>query len=142
MILAAVVYVIRGMPAAPPQPLEHTPTAVQILVRSTATPRRVPPTAMSTPERRTRTPEPEPVPVDAKIEKGVEVRVKGTGVEGLSFRSGPGVNYARLKTVYDDDIFTVLDGPQEADGHVWWRLQDEGGTAGWGADTWLEPVVE
>jgi hypothetical protein len=36
----------------------------------------------------------------------------------------------------------VLEGPQEADGHVWWRLEDEGGTAGWGSDTWLELVVE
>ena len=93
---------------------------------------------MSTPEMGTATPKPESTPAETEIKIGVEVKVIGTGAEGLSFRSGPGVNDARLKTVYDGEVFTVLEGPEEASGYRWWRLQDEEGTAGWGVHTWLE----
>jgi hypothetical protein len=97
---------------------------------------------VSTPEPLTATPELESSPVETEIKIGVEVKVKGTGVDGLSFRSGPGLNYARLKTVHDGDVFSVLEGPEEASGYRWWRLEDDGGTAGWGADAWLEATGE
>lgn len=140
LIMAAVIYVVRGMPAAPPEVVELTATPAE--VGPTATPRRGPPTATPTPGTPTATPEPESPAVEAEIAVGVQVRVTGTSAAGLSFRSGPGVNYARLKTVYDGEIFAVLEGPEEANGYRWWRLEDKEGTVGWGADAWLEVTGE
>jgi len=90
----------------------------------------------------TATRELEPAPSETEIKPGVEVEVVGTGVDGLSFRSGPGTNYARLKTVYDGATFTVLEGPEESGGYRWWRLEDEEGTVGWGVENWLQLAGE
>jgi len=135
LILAAVLYVVQGLPASP-RVLEATATPT--VIQPTPTPSREPPTPLPTPEPPTATPEVEPSPSETEIKIGVEVIVAGTGIDGLSFRSGPGVNYARLKTVYDGETFTVLEGPEDADGHRWWRLEGKEGTVGWGADTWLQ----
>jgi uncharacterized protein YraI len=97
---------------------------------------------MPTAGKPTATPESESPVVEAEIGVGAQVRVSGTGADGLSFRSGPGTNYARLMTVHDGEVFTVLEGPEEANGYRWWRLEDEGGTVGWGADAWLEATGE
>jgi hypothetical protein len=84
-----------------------------------------------------------PVPaVPQEIAIGVYVKVSGTGGGDLSFRAGPGTNYARLKIVAEGTVLKVLDGPSEADGYVWWQLQDvSDGTVGWGVADYLEPTV-
>ena len=121
----------------PAQPLVLEPTATATVVEPTPTVEATPlaPTPTSVPP--TATPEPTPT---TEIEPGVEVQVVGAGVDKLSFRSGPGSDYARLKIVSDGDTFTVLDGPEEADGYLWWRLKDDAGTIGWVAENWLEPT--
>ena len=53
---------------------------------------------------------------------------------------------ASKKFVQDGTILKVLDGPEEADGLTWWRLEDpkeedEDLKIGWGADEWLEPTL-
>lgn len=135
LILAAVVYLAReGLPAQPPV---VEPTATPTVVQPAPTPERAPPTPTPTSEP---TATPEPTPSEAEIEPGIEVKVVGAGIDGLRFRSGPGLNYATLKIVPDGETLTVLEGPEEADGYRWWRLQDETGTMGWGADNWLQPT--
>jgi hypothetical protein len=136
LIVAAVVYVVRGLPAGPPAVEE--PTATPTAVQPTAAPKVGSPTPLPTVKPPTSTPELEPSPPQTEIEAGAEVIVAGTGVDGLSFRSGPGTKYARLKTIHDDDIFTVLEGPEEGDDYRWWRLEDEEGTVGWAVEDWLE----
>jgi len=74
-----------------------------------------------------------------EIELGIKVEVVGTGIDGLRFRSGPGLRYVTLKIIPDGEILTVLEGPEEANGYRWWRLQDKTGTIGWGVDNWLQP---
>jgi uncharacterized protein YraI len=76
-----------------------------------------------------------------EITVGGYVKVVGAEADQLSYRSGPGLKYARLALLKDGTILKVLDGPEEADGYTWWRLQDEDGFIGWAADDWLEPTV-
>lgn len=135
VILAATVYLARE--AVPAQPLLLGPTATATVVEPTPT-AQPPPTSTPTSEPATATPKPTPTRVE--IGPGVEVEVVGAGVDKLSFRSGPGQDYARLRIISDGDTFVVLEGPEEADGYRWWRLKDDAGIIGWVADNWLQPV--
>ena len=90
----------------------------------------------------TPTPKPTSTPsVPTEISVGGYVKVIGAEVDQLSYRSGPGLNFARLSIVKDGTILEVLEGPEEADGYTWWRLEDEDGFIGWAADDWLEPTL-
>lgn len=80
--------------------------------------------------------------VPAEIAIGFYVQVSGTEGNNLSFRAGPGTNYARLKVIAEGSVLKVLDGPVEADGYVWWQLQDvSDGMIGWAAADYLDPTV-
>ncbi|HID87711.1 MAG TPA: SH3 domain-containing protein [Anaerolineae bacterium] len=95
------------------------------------------PTATPTP-----LPTPTPTPtVPTEITVGGYVKVVGAEEDQLSYRSGPGLKYARLTLLKDGTILKVLEGPEEADGYTWWRLEDEDGFIGWAADDWLVPTV-
>jgi hypothetical protein len=52
----------------------------------------------------------------------VYVQITGTGGDGLRLRSGPGLNGAQLFLGYDAEVYQIVDGPIEADGHTWWKL--------------------
>jgi hypothetical protein len=41
---------------------------------------------------------------------------------------------ARLR---DGTVLAVTDGPEEADGHTWWKVQTADGETGWAAEKWL-----
>jgi hypothetical protein len=86
---------------------------------------------------------PTPVPAaPGEIAIGIYVKVGGTEGNDLSFRAGPSTNYARLKIVAEGSVLKVLDGPLEADGYVWWQLQDvSDGMIGWAVADYLEPTV-
>ncbi|HXF63612.1 MAG TPA: SH3 domain-containing protein [Caldilineaceae bacterium] len=64
----------------------------------------------------------------------------------LSVRSQPGVNATLLTRVNSGQEFTVLAGPQQADGFNWYQIRsDDGSIEGWaaegnGADRWLSPL--
>lgn len=80
------------------------------------------------------------VPTEIGID--IYVKVSGTGGNDLSFRANAGTNYARLKIVAEGSVLKVLDGPVEADGYVWWQLQDvSDGMVGWAVADYLEPTV-
>ena len=105
---------------------EATPTSVMV---------------QSTPVPSPSTPTPVPV-VPAEIAIGVYVQVSGTEGSDLSLRADPGTNYVRLKIVAEGSVLKVLDGPVEADGYVWWQLQDVAdGVVGWAVADYLEPTV-
>lgn len=96
-------------------------------------------TAAATVSTATPVPSPTPTP-QAAIAVGQMVRVSGTDEEGIRFRSGPGLDYATLDILHEGVRLKVLEGPEQADGFVWWRLEMEDGTVGWAAGDWLEPV--
>lgn len=80
--------------------------------------------------------------VPTEIAIGIYVKVSGTGGGDLSFRANAGTNYARLKVVAEGSILRVLDGPVEADGYVWWQLQDVSDEmVGWAVADYLVPTA-
>jgi hypothetical protein len=145
VLLIAVVFISLWNPFAPsPEPTPvFIPTATPALPTVATFP-----TATPTPRRPTSTPTPA---LPTEITVGGYVKVVGAEAEQLSFRTGPGLDYARLKLVDDGTILKVLpaedeDVPVEADGLTWWRLEDpaeedEDLRIGWAADMWLEPTL-
>ena len=137
LLLIAVVLISLWNPFTPPtQPtVEITPTVTPALPT-------VAPFPTATP-----TPKPTPTPsVPTKIEVGGYVKVIGAEADGLRFRWGPGMDTVTKKFIEDGAILKVLDGPEEADGLTWWRLEDpaeedEDLKIGWAADEWLEPTL-
>jgi hypothetical protein len=70
------------------------------------------------------------------------VQISGTGNDGLRIRSAPGLNTETVFRGEESETFLVKDGPQEADGYVWWYLAasyDET-RAGWAAGNFLAVV--
>ncbi len=77
-----------------------------------------------------------------EIAPGATVVVKGTAGAGLNLRQQPST-YARVVgSSKEGTELTVLDGPREADGYVWWQLRAKDGTEGWGAANWLALKTE
>ncbi len=76
-----------------------------------------------------------------KFTPGDVARVFGTG-NGLRIRSAPNTDGAILTTVPDGTSLTVLGGPQDGSGLVWWNVQF-GSITGWAADQFLaKPAPE
>ncbi len=67
--------------------------------------------------------------------------VRGAGAQKLRLRASPGLSQETLTALADDTKLKVLEGPQVADGYVWWRVQTDDGRNGWAASNWLVPVV-
>jgi hypothetical protein len=83
----------------------------------------------------------EPLPMGV-IKIGDYVQVTGTGGDGLRLHETAGVagkvNYVSI----DTEVFKVKDGPVDADGYVWWELQDPytDNVVGWGVANYLAVV--
>ena len=99
-------------PSTADQSAAIRPTAILM----TITPSPVITTATLSPTR-----PPSPTPPDLYI--GGTAVVAGTG-SVLRLRSDPGLQTTTLKTVVDGTRLTILEGPREADGLIWWRLHD------------------
>ena len=95
------------------------------------------PTRTSTPAA-TATPTDTPVPV---VLVGGDVAVTGTGTDELLLRAGPGLTQQTLRSCPDGTRLRVLAGPEEADGHTWWKVRTDGGEEGWVAADWLVPFA-
>jgi hypothetical protein len=119
----------QSIAQATPEP-EATPTIPPVVT--------LPPTPSPTP-----TETPPPVPPD-ELAPGVYARVTGTEGAGLSLRAGPGTNNARLKTVFEDTVVLILDGPREDENleeYTWWFVRDPDGTEGWTVESYLIPSL-
>ena len=68
--------------------------------------------------------------------------VLGTGEDKLRCRAGPGVNEALVTILDEGTPLEVLDGPQSADEHEWWKIETGDGQIGWVAGDWLKPVSD
>jgi hypothetical protein len=140
VLLIAVVFISLWNPFTPPA----EPT-LEVIIPTNTPPLPTPvvfPTATPTP-RPTSTPTPS---VPTEIDVGVYVKVVNTDADGLRYRWGPGMDTITKKFIKDGAILKVLDGPEEADGLTWWRLEDieeedEDLKIGWAADEWLEPTL-
>jgi hypothetical protein len=70
---------------------------------------------------------------------GAYVQISGTDGEGLNIRSAPGLTADPVFFGYDEEVFVVRNGPQEADGYTWWYLVApyDDSRAGWAASNFL-----
>lgn len=117
----------------PPAP---TVVALSRTASPTPAPTRTPilPTATSTPLP--------PTPTPVALRKGATALVL---TDGLRARKEPSLRSAVVITFRKNEKLSVLEGPQEADGFVWWRVEGRG-QSGWCAErakdgaVWLQPV--
>jgi hypothetical protein len=87
------------------------------------------------------TPQQEPAPA-ANISIGNYVQVTGTGGDGLRLHDSASVSSKARYVALEAEVFIVKDGPIEADGYIWWYLQDpySSDSAGWGVANYLTVV--
>jgi hypothetical protein len=77
-----------------------------------------------------------------EINLGDYVQVSGTGGDGLRLHATAGVASEVEYIAIDAQFFLVKDGPIDADGYIWWLLQDPfiDNTVGWGVANYLSVV--
>jgi hypothetical protein len=130
-------YLFRGRFAA------QNPTPTAIIWTSTPSPS---PVATPSPAR-TESPSDDEPPdstptASADIGIGRYVEIVDTEGYGLSLRSGPGVNYARMDVASEGETFIVVEGPTVAGGSPWWKIRDpeDEERVWWGVGNYLKPV--
>jgi hypothetical protein len=72
-----------------------------------------------------------------EIAPGATVIVQGTGNVGLNLRAQPTTAATIVITIKEGNSLVVVEGPQEGDGLVWWKLRTSDGKEGWGAAKYL-----
>ena len=108
-------------------------------------PTRTPPMPITTPTS-TSTPstsQPGPTPSgDVNIAIGKYVQVSGTEGDGLRLHTNANVSSKVNYVAIEAQLFLVKDGPVNADGYVWWELEDPytDNAVGWGVSNYLVVV--
>jgi hypothetical protein len=75
---------------------------------------------------------------------GATVQVIGTGTNGLNVRSGPSTQFNVKFLGQDGQKYTLMEGPQQADGEEWWHIQDPNNPSndGWAVRRFLTVVSQ
>jgi len=81
-----------------------------------------------------------PTPVPVLLPGGLAV-VTGTEGQQLRLRAEPGTAQETLRILEEGTALRVLEGPQQADGYNWWKVQTDDNLVGWVAADWLVPVA-
>ncbi|MGD0576191.1 MAG: hypothetical protein ABSB61_12650 [Anaerolineales bacterium] len=83
-----------------------------------------------------------PTPAPGVLGVGGTVQVVGTGSDGLRLRDKPSLKGAILLLVGDNEVFSVQQGPVQADGFTWWYLQGlyDFTRKGWAVQNYLQAV--
>ena len=85
----------------------------------------------------------QPVPPQSgDIAIGDYVQVSGTGGDGLRLHKSAGISSEVQYIAIESEVFVVKDGPINADGYIWWLLQDpySENATGWGVANYLAIV--
>lgn len=94
--------------------------ALYVIAAPSATP--LAPLASPTPTPQPTQPNSGDIPLGL-LAAGAEVQITGTGGDGLRLRADPGLEGTVRFLAIDGEVFQVMDGPRQADGYTWWRLQ-------------------
>ncbi len=83
-----------------------------------------------------------PNPPEGDIAIDAYVQVTGTGGGGLRLREGPGLDRTVRILGAEEEIFLVLDGPQQVDSYSWWYLEGplDASRHGWAVSNFLRVV--
>jgi hypothetical protein len=93
------------------------------------------------------TPTPEPTAAPAVLRVGGGATIANTQGAALRGRQSPGVQAPVAASFKEGEQVRVLEGPVEADGFTWWRVEGANG-AGWSAQqskegvVWLQPLAD
>jgi hypothetical protein len=73
---------------------------------------------------------------------GATVEVVGVGIGGLNVRASPGTDAVIRLRAFDTERFVLREGPQQASGLEWWRIEDptDSTRTGWAARNFLTVV--
>lgn len=87
---------------------------------------------------------PPTVPPEVTVPAGVlaaggNATVSGTGGSGANLRSAPEVGDNLIRTLFDDTAVSVVEGPTEGGGFVWWKVRTAEGEEGWMVQDFLTP---
>ncbi len=85
-----------------------------------------------------------PPTLPVALEVGVYAQIVNTEGAGVSMRSGPGTNNARLVVAPEASIVLLLDGPKADENlgeYVWWYIRDADGNEGWTVQDFLIPSL-
>jgi hypothetical protein len=102
-------------------------------------------TAARTPIFPTATPTTVPSPTPVVLQAGGRARVTNTGGRPLRGRDAPGLTAPTRVGFPEGEEVALLEGPVEADGYTWWRIEGPSGAA-WSAQQapdgalWLTPI--
>ena len=138
VLLIAAAFAILARMDDPNLTAEVPTAAVTLIPAPTLT--LVIPTAL--PQTPTATIDIPPSPLPGVLGPGAIVQITGTGGTGLNLRETPGLDSKIQYLGLETEVFTIVEGPVEKDGLVWWRLvgfSDET-RSGWGASNYLTIV--
>lgn len=136
LILVSMVILFFGRAQSPQaRPIPE----VTLIAAPTLTPKAINPTRIPTPTATSIFFLPEGV-----IGVGIYVQVTGTGSAGLRMRGEPGLNSPVNFSAMESEVFLVIDGPETADGYIWWHLEApyDRNRNGWSAADFLTPIKE
>jgi hypothetical protein len=136
LLLIVTLTIIGWTPPASNLDLGFAPADLTVIPAPTSTPN-VTPTATLDPLLAGT-----PTLVPDVIGVGGYVQITGTDGDGLRLRASPGLTGEPVFLGYDEEVFEVRDGPQDADGYTWWYLAapyDET-RVGWAAADFLSPI--
>ncbi len=134
LFCGSIVLLVLAKPAVAPGGPE--PTAIITLIPAPTSTQTLPANLFPTPTTTAQS------VVIGGIGKGLYVQISGTGGDGLRLRSSASTSSEVRFIGYESEVFLVTDGPQNADGYVWWYLTapyDET-RSGWAAANYLAPL--
>lgn len=75
------------------------------------------------------------------IALGMNIKVSGTGNEGLRMRSGAGIDQQTMYVAQEGEPFQIIDGPKVLDSLIWWKIQalNNPGKTGWSVQDYMAP---
>ncbi len=119
------------------------PTIIRITAPATPIPTHTPiiPTPTSEPTL-TPSPTPDRLVAPPEITSGFYAQVANTDGVGVNFRNGYGRSNELISVLDEGVVGLVIEGPIDADGFIWWRLEIEDTTQGWVVEQFLIPSSE
>ena len=85
-----------------------------------------------------------PTPSPPALQIGGNAKIVNTGGSALRSRKQPAIGAPTTASFKEGDVVRILEGPVEADGFIWWKIEGKGGT-GWSAQqskdgtVWIQP---
>jgi uncharacterized protein YraI len=86
-------------------------------------------------------PTPDVAVAPAEVTIGFYAEVANTEGFGVTIRGGPSTNNVAMTVAEEGAVLLTLDGPEEGNGYLWWKVRLADGTEGWAASDFLAPSV-